>query len=198
MASAKEYARQVKECVRQLQSSVSPFQERIKSIGMSPASLAEAKTVLTQLRNIQRQLRQIKRYINQDMKAIRAEYRQRTSTAAATSSTIVGLLGKRKLAGQMRADEKRRLNAERDRKLAPYDNLKLAIDDLLVKTDGAKTLFDDFIETAKAELQVQKQTSKVQKTAFHEDASVSFCPQCGQAVVDQSDRFCRRCGHKLK
>ena len=198
MASAKEYARQVQECARQIQSSVSPFQERIKNIGISPSSLVEAKTVLAQLRDTQRQLRQIKRCINQDMKAIRVEYRQRTSTAAATSSTIVSLLGKRKLAGQMRADEKRRLIAERDRKLAPYDTVKLEIDDFLVKTDGAKALFDNFIETAKAELQAQEQILKAQKSASPEEASVNFCPQCGQTVMDQSDKFCRKCGHRLK
>jgi rubrerythrin len=191
MASAQEYARQVEECARQIQSSALNFQERIKHIGISPSSLAEVKTILAQLRNTQRQLRQIKRCINQDMKAIRAEYRQRTSTAAATSSTIVSLLGKRKLAGQMRADEKRRLIAERDRKLAPYDTVKLQVDDLLVKTDGAKALFDDFIEIAKAELQAQKSASP-------EEASANFCPQCGQTVMDQSDKFCRKCGHRLK
>jgi len=125
------------------------------------------------------------------MKAIRAEYRQRTSTAAATSSTIVSLLGKRKLAGQMRADEKRRLIAERDRRLTPYDTVKLQVDDLLVKTDGAKALFDDFIEIAKAELQAQKSASP-------EEASANFCPECGQTVMDQSDKFCRKCGHRLK
>ena len=198
MASAKEYARQVQECARQIQSSVSPFQERIKNIGISPSSLVEAKTVLAQLRDTQRQLRQIKRCINQDMKAIRVEYRQRTSTAAATSSTIVSLLGKRKLAGQMRADEKRRLIAERDRKLAPYDTVKLQIDDFLVKTDGAKAMFDDFIEIAKAELQTQEQTLKAQETTSHKDTAPDFCPQCGQAMVDQSDKFCRQCGHRLE
>ena len=197
MTSPKEYIHQFQECTRQIESSALTLQECIKR-GISPSSLAEAKTVLAQLRNTQKQLRQIKRCINQDMKAIRAEYRQRTSTAAATSSAIVSLLGERKLAGQMRADEKRRLNAERDRKLAPYDNLKLAIDDLLVKTDGAKALFDDFIEIAKADLQAQKQTPKAQETVPREDASLNFCPHCGQTVVDQSDRFCRQCGHKLK
>jgi len=191
MASTQEYWRQVEECAGQMESNLSLFRERIKHIGISPSSLAEVKSILAQLRNTQKQLRQIKRRINQDMKAIRAEYRQRTSTAAATSSTIVSLLGKRKLAGQMRADEKRRLIAERDRKLAPYDTVKLQVDDLLVQTDGAKALFDDFIEIAKAELQAQKSASP-------EEASANFCPQCGQTVMDQSDKFCRKCGHRLK
>ena len=191
MASTQEYWRQVEECAGQMESNLSLFRERIKHIGISPSSLAEVKSILAQLRNTQSQLRQIKRCINQDMKAIRAEYRQRTSTAAATSSTIVSLLGKRKLAGQMRADEKRRLIAERDRRLTPYDTVKLQVDDLLVKTDGAKALFDDFIEIAKAELQAQKSASP-------EEASANFCPECGQTVMDQSDKFCRKCGHRLK
>jgi rubrerythrin len=198
MTSPKEYTHQVQECARQIQSSTLTFQERIKCIGISPSSLAEAKTVLAQLRNTQKQLRQIKRNINLDMKAIRAEYRQKSPDAAAFSSAFLTGLGKRKAAGKRRADAKRRLQAERDRKLAPYDSIKLAIDDLLVKMDGAKALFDDFIETAKVDLQAQKQTPKAQETVLREDASLNFCPQCGQAVVDQSDRFCRQCGHKLK
>ena len=115
----------------------------------------------------------------------------------AISSAIASLFGKRKLAGQMRADEKRRLNAERDRKLSPYEDLKLTIDNLLVQMDAAKIRLGDLIEKAKAEKQMQKQTLMARKTTSRGGVSTKFCPQCGQAV-DQSDRFCRKCGHGLK
>lgn len=178
------------------------YRHQISELGLDrmeirASSLAEAKASLTKVRSLQKQLRQIKRNINLDMKAIRAEYRQMTSTAAGTSSTIVGLFGKRKLAGQMRADKKRRLNAERDRKLAPYDTLKLTIDDLLTQMDDAKAQLQNFIEEAKAEEPAQKQASEARKAASRGGVSTSFCPQCGHAT-DESDKFCRGCGHGLK
>lgn len=184
MTAPKEYRRQISEL-------------GLDHMEILVSSLAESKAALTKVRSLQKQLRQIKRNINLDMKAIRAEYRQRVSTAAAGSSAILSLFGKRKLAGQMRAGEKRRLNAERDRKLAPYEDLKLTIDDLLVQMDAAKVRLGNLIEEAKAEEQAQKQASRVRKTTSREGASTKFCPQCGQAV-DQSDGFCRECGYRLK
>jgi len=164
------------------------YYSQIKELGLDHlerhvSSPVEAKATLTKLRSLQKQLRQIKRNINLNMKAIRAEYRERASTAAAMSSTVVSLLGKRKLAGQMRADEKRRLSAERDRRLESYDRLKLMIDELLTEMDAAKVQLDNFIEEAKAEKKAQEQAA-------------NFCPQCGQAI-DQSDKFCRSCGHRV-
>ena len=184
MTTPKEYRRQLSEL-------------GLDHMEIFVSSLAEAKAALAKVRSLQKQLRQIKRNINLDMKAIRAEYRRRASTAAAGSSAIASLFGKRKLAGQMRADEKRRLNAERDRKLSPYEDLKLTIDNLLVQMDAAKIRLGDLIEKAKAEKQMQKQTLMARKTTSRGGVSTKFCPQCGQAV-DQSDRFCRKCGHGLK
>jgi hypothetical protein len=191
VADPREYLRQVREYIKQVQASVSPFQQRVERIGVSSSSLAEARAVLGQLRNIQKQLRQIKRNINLDMKAIRAEYSQKSSTAASMRSAFLRGAGKRGKAGRVRADAKRRLAVERDRKLAPYDSLKLQIDDLLVKLDGGKAIIETFISTAKDELQTQQQPSKGQA------APTRFCIQCGQPL-GQSDRFCRECGHEVK
>lgn len=197
MADPREYKRQVRECIKQIQASVSPFQQRIERIGVSSSSLAEARAVLSQLRNIQKQLRQIKRNINLDMKAIRAEYSQKSSTAASMRSAFLRGAGKRGKAGQVRADAKRRLAAERDHKLAPYESLKLQIDDLLTKMDSGKAMVETFVDTAKTELQAQERASRDQSTTSREEASAKFCSQCGQPV-DQSDTFCRECGHRLK
>lgn len=163
MQSAQEYAQQVQVYIQQIQANVLPFQERINRVGVNTSSLNEAKIVLNQLRSIQKQLRQIKRNINLDMKTIRAEYRQKASTAASFSAAILRGAGKRKKAGQVQADAKRRLIAERDIKLAPYDRIKLQIDDLLIKMDDGKNVFEVFIDMAKAELQVQAQNTENQK-----------------------------------
>ena len=147
-------------------------------------TVPEAKSALREIRNLQRQLRQTKRNVNLDMKAIRAHYRQRMSTAASTSSAFVGILGKRKLAGQLRADEKRRLRMERERKLTPYDQVKYVIDDLLTQLEGAKGQLQQYIEQVRAEHEPEEQ------------APQPLCQQCGGPTAD-SDAFCRWCGQKL-
>ncbi len=117
--------------------------------------IPEAREALKQVRNAQKQLRQIKREINLDLKAIRAEYKQRSANAASGSSAALTIMGKRKLAGQVRADAKRQQRQERDSIIQPYDNLKFTIDDLLLQMDVAKGKIQKFIEDAKAEEQAK-------------------------------------------
>ncbi|RLI51184.1 MAG: hypothetical protein DRP09_19470 [Candidatus Thorarchaeota archaeon] len=181
--------------------SPSQYRSQIKNLGldnleMTASSIAEAKNAIKRTRNLQKMLRQIKQNINLDMKTIRANYRQKMSTAASTSSTIVTILGKRKLAGQMRASEKRRLRMERDRTLQPYESIKLMIDDLLIQMDSAKAQFQAFIEEIKSEEQLTKQSTSAKKTVAGANTSTNFCPQCG-TLATESDRFCRNCGNRL-
>jgi hypothetical protein len=181
--------------------SAEQYRHQISALGLDEmrlqaSSLAEAQAALDNVRSLRKQLLQIKRNINLDMKTIRAEYQQRSSSAAAGSSAVMSLLGKRKLAGSLRADEKRRLSVERDRKLAPYDNVKLTIDDLLTQMEGGKTQLGEFIEEAKAEAQAAKVTSDGRKPVTPAKTSTKFCKQCGKAV-GMSDKFCRDCGTRL-
>jgi hypothetical protein len=116
MASADEYRQQLKA-------------QDLDRMEISDSTLDEAQKTLADVRNSQKQLRHIKSLINLDMKTIRADYRQKMSTAASTSSTVVSLFGKRKLAGSLRAEEKRRLAGQRDRVLEPHQAVKLMIDE---------------------------------------------------------------------
>jgi len=184
MASPKEYRRQIKDL-------------GLERMEIKASSIAEARDALRRIRSLQKELRQIKRNINLDMKAIRANYSQRMSTAASTSSAIVTLFGKRKLAGQLRADERRRLRMERDRTLQPYESIKLTIDDLLVQMDSAKARLQAFIEEAKTEAQAEKRATGVKKTTTDSGPLTGFCPQCGTPVAE-SDKFCRNCGNRLQ
>ncbi len=184
MASPDEYLRQIKEL-------------GLERMEITVSSIVEAKDTLKRIRGIQAELRQIKRKTNLDMKTIRAEYRQKMSTAALTSSAIVGLLGKRKLAGQMRADEKRRLRMQRDRTLQPYESIKLTIDDLLIQMDSAKAQLQAFIEEAKLKERSKKQAASTKRPATDISASGDVCPQCG-APIAESDRFCWNCAHRLQ
>jgi len=170
------------------------YHRQISDLGLdkltiSASSAAEAKASMTPVRSLQQQLRQIKRYIDQDMKTIRAEYRDKSSTAASSSSSLLSAFGKRKLAGQVRADAKRRLSAQRDQQLKPYENLKLTIDDVLFQLDSAKLQLSDYIQEATAEKQAERTVGGGAKPT-------AFCPECGNEV-DPSDKFCPLCGRKL-
>lgn len=162
----------------------------IEHLDIQADSEAEAREWLRKVRQLERELRQIKREINVDVKAIRTDYKVRIANAAATPSDIMSLFGKRKLAGQMRAAEKRRLSQERDNFISGYDHVKLIIDDVLAQLGGAKDEIQQYIQEQKQERQEQK-TGGVQNRA-----EGRYCPQCGIGV-GKTDRFCRGCGTPL-
>jgi hypothetical protein len=114
-------------------------------------SVSEANAGLAKLHGSEEQLRQIERSIDLDMKAIIAECRKRVFSVSFGSAGTVGLLGERRFRGQMLTDEKRRLEAERDVRLAPYEEVKLRVDNLLAQMDNAKAQLQDYIEQAKAD-----------------------------------------------
>lgn len=181
--------------------SPSEYRDQISSLGLNHLSetisnSTEAKATLRCITALQKEIRQIKRNINLDMKMIRAEYRERSSNAAATSSAVFSLLGKRKVAGQLRADEKRRLSQERDNILRPYEGVKLTIDDLLVQMDGVKGRLKSYIEQAKAEAQAQKAEIAKQKANKSRISNAKFCPDCG-LKISRSAKFCSECGHRF-
>ena len=181
MASAEEYRQQVSDL-------------GLDRIEIEASSLTEGKAAVANVRRLQKELRQIKRNINLEMKTIRAEYKQKIAEAG--TSGLTGLLAMGRGGGKFRASEKRRVRAERDSKLDPYDQVKLTIDDLIVQLDGAKLQLQDFMEEAKAEEKALKEAAKAKAAPKRVDVCKGFCPQCGKAV-DATDVFCRWCAHKL-
>jgi hypothetical protein len=164
----------------------SDYVQEIKALDMaiSCESIAEAKSAKRKIISVEKKLRLIKRNINQDMKAVRAEYRDRIGSAGqGVGNALLQLTAGKRTAGKFRAEEKRRLRGERDRKLQPYQQVKLMIDDFMTQTADAKRRLDDFIAEAKAEEEASEGNGK-------------FCPQCGHSV-DVDDKFCRECGQKL-
>lgn len=168
------------------------YRRQINALGLGELSKikisnqTDAKEVLRRIRDFQKRLRQIKREINLEMKTIRSEYREKTATAGEGLSAVVGLFGKKKLAGSVRASSKRGVTKERDQILAPYEKLKLDIDNILTKLDSAKLKLENYIQKAKNKKNIPKKPSK----------SKTYCPRCGCAI-DLSDKFCHNCGQKL-
>jgi len=97
--------------------------------------LKERKSML---RLRQSELRQIKRCIDMDIKAIRAEFSIAASRESANSHTWTTILAGRGAAGKLRADQKRRLSIKRDQLIAPYESLKLTIDQLLTDLESVR------------------------------------------------------------
>ena len=125
------------------------------------------------------------------MKQIRAIYKDRIANAGSGMSTAFRVFGKRKLAGSISADAKRAERAERDRTLAPYDNIKHTIDDVIHQLDDAKFRLEQYIEEFKA----SEADTKQEIQASPSDAA-AYCTQCG-AKIGSADKFCRNCGHQL-
>lgn len=117
----------------------------VVSLRIEASTKAEAKEALKRVRQLQQELRQVKREIALDVKTIRAHYRERKESAAAGSSAILTLFGKRGAAGQVRASERRTLTSEADRQIRGYEDVKLTIDDLLTQMDKAKAQIEQYI-----------------------------------------------------
>jgi hypothetical protein len=172
------------------------YRKQINSLGlgklrdMTVSNQSDAKEVLMRVRDFQKRLRQIKREINLDMKMIRTEYREKSSTAGGGLSVAATLFGKKKLAGSIRASAKRGLAKERENVLAPYEKLKLDIDSLLTKLDSLKMQLESYIKREKTKERTAKGVPKSKET------SEVFCPRCGSAISSNHE-FCPKCGQKL-
>ena len=111
----------------------------------------DAEMVLKKLRIMQKGVQQIKKEINLEIKNIRAVYRQKSSAAGEGSAFVLSLVGKKGLARSARSDGKRIVARERDRVIAPYEKLKLDIDNMLLKMDRLKIQLEEYIQKAKNE-----------------------------------------------
>ena len=176
------------------------FLDQVAALGVNDMTIrasseAEAKEGLRKCRALQKDLRQIKKGISLEMKQIRAEYQSKVANAGSGIATAFSLFGKRKVAGSIRADSKRAMRDERDRVLAPYDNVKGRIDNVIHQLDSVKLQLEQRVAETKAEREASKPAPRTSKPKASPKGD-QFCTQCG-AGVGSSDRFCRECGSKL-
>lgn len=107
---------------------------------------SDAQNLLKEIRNMQKGVRQIKKEMNLEIKTIRQEYRGKLSTAGSGSAFVMGLLGKKGAARSIRASAKRGVAQERDQRIAPYEELKVKIDGMLVQMDRLKLQLEQYIQ----------------------------------------------------
>lgn len=165
----------------------------LENLELSVSNVTEATAALRECGRLLKLLRQAKRNVNQDIRELREEYRRRISSAGEGVSTLVGLFGKRGAAGRIRAESKRAERRERDRVLAPYQEVKLRMDDLVTQLQNAKLQLQGYVEQKKAE---EASVGEQDSISADDGAEAAFCPQCGKGVGPE-DRFCRQCGANL-
>ena len=113
----------------------------------SVSSIKEAAPKKRKIVLQQKQLRQVKREINNDMKAIRANYRNKSNAVRPSGSvSFVGLLfGRKSFAKDDVARQKREIKSSQASMLAPYDEAKFVIDKLITQLDSAKLQIQDYV-----------------------------------------------------
>ena len=122
------------------------------SMKFSISNIEEAKQAQKQALEAQKQLRQLKKDLNLDIKELRSHFRQKSSSAGSGSSAAFQIIGKKKLAGQVRAEAKHNVKREKDSTIAPYERVKYSIDDLLSQLDDVKVQAQSFIAERKEEI----------------------------------------------
>jgi len=107
-------------------------------LDMALTSKTEAQEALPKIIAVQNQLQQIEQGINLELHVMRSQYQARIAGAEAGGSSRIMVSAKRRIGSSQRANEEARLTAERDEKVAPFQDLKSKVAELLVKAGGAR------------------------------------------------------------
>ena len=93
---------------------------------------------LQRVRMIEQELAQVKRVLNHEMKEIRAKSNYDNGHVGATGALILSALGNRGHARSHRASARRINRQRKERRLRPYDELKLVVNQLQIFADKVK------------------------------------------------------------
>ncbi len=105
------------------------FQYQLNEL-MSQVPTGENKAGLEEARN---RLAEMEQAVNMEMHILRGQYQARLASVNAGASTMVNLPNKR---GRQHAHEVERIEAERDEKLGPYQEVKTKIEESLKQLDA--------------------------------------------------------------
>ena len=100
---------------------------------------AEAEAALPAILALQNHLLQIEQGINMELHVIRNQYQAKLSAAEAGSSGRIMVSARRRVGSSQRANEEAHLNTERDEKIAPYQEIKNTMADLLGRVEAARS-----------------------------------------------------------
>lgn len=101
--------------------------EGIKTDGLSEAEAAQS---LEKVKDVEEKLKQIDNGLGLDIHALRAQFQGRMAS--------LNIANQRK-GGKARTEEEQRLHEERDSKLAPYEEIKKRVDELMEKVGNIRS-----------------------------------------------------------
>ena len=101
-------------------------------------SKVDAQAALPEIVALQNNLLEIEQGINLEMHVMRTQYQTKIAGAEAGNSSRIMVSAKRRVGSSQRAGEEVRFAAERDKKLAPYHEVKDKVAELLAKVVAAR------------------------------------------------------------
>lgn len=116
----------------------------------------ETKERVKQLNLLIKEIRGIKKELTHQVKLIRADYKGSMAKVASDNHLLSGLIFGRSMPGKIRADNKRNLAIQRDRVIAPYEELKIAADSILVQLEGFRDNDKEYLQ------ELQEETKKME------------------------------------
>jgi hypothetical protein len=102
-------------------------------------SKVDAQAALTEINALKDHLLQMEQSLNLDLHVLRSQFQARRAAAEAGSSSRIMVSAKHRVGGSQRVDEENKLAAERDEKLAPFQELKSQVTELLDKVEAARS-----------------------------------------------------------
>lgn len=141
MATPSDYTKQISEILGV------PYHKGKWNIEFEFNTPNEAKQVLTSMRMQQKQLQQVKKMLGMEVKVIQQSYRN--EVAKVQPSSLLGFISGKGKAKSLAADQKRRIAQSRDKAISPYEELKLTVDNILMRMDGLKMQVEMYIQQNK-------------------------------------------------
>jgi hypothetical protein len=117
--------------------------DSIRLDGLSPE---EAQRSLEAVTELQARAQEIERAIHLDIQVIRTQYQRRERAASAGVSNQSNLNSKRRMSSRVREEEVAKVDAERDARIAPYDEVRKEIEKLLASAGAARKTLEGQIK----------------------------------------------------
>jgi conjugal transfer/entry exclusion protein len=111
---------------------------KLENIPLKGVSPDQARESLEKLMDLQKHAQEVERAVKLDLQMIRTQYQSRIAATSAGNSSLVNISEKHRVGGKMRAGEVEKVNAERDSKIAPLEQVEKQLEEILAKVSVAR------------------------------------------------------------
>jgi hypothetical protein len=137
------------------------IRQSAEKISLTLDAPESVKQQIKQITLAQKQLRVVKKKLLTTVRSINQQAVQ--LSADSLGSVVFDILGKRKVAGSLRADKRRAIQRSKQNARQPYIDLQAVIDELILEGDQLKVLADEYLldpEGVKARLQAEEERKR--------------------------------------